>query len=202
MESILQAVTGFITANAMWAGPAMFVVCFGESFVFVSLVVPGTSILFVAGALLPSGTLPFVPVVLGAVAGAVAGDGVSYWMGRKFGPRLVNVWPFRGRPELFGGGVALFKKHGAKSVFIGRFFGPARAIVPLAAGLLDMPPPRFWTANILSAILWAPAILAPAALLGDAAKRIAAEEELVLGALMLLMLLSLGGAWILSRLRF
>jgi membrane protein DedA with SNARE-associated domain len=64
-----------------------------------------------------------------------------------------------------------------------------------------MPAQRFWTANILSAIVWTPSILAPAALLGDAAKRIASEEELVLSALMLFMLLGVGGAWVLSRLR-
>jgi membrane protein DedA with SNARE-associated domain len=201
MENILQAVTEFIRAHAMWAGPAMFAVCFGESFIFVSLVVPGTSILFVAGALLPGGTLPLVPVVLGAVAGAVAGDSVSFWLGRKFGPGLVNVWPFRARPDLLDRGVAFVRKHGGKSVFIGRFFGPARAIVPLAAGLLDMPAQRFWIANILSAIVWAPSILAPAALLGDAAKRIASEEELALSALMLFLLFGVGGAWALSRLR-
>jgi hypothetical protein len=75
MEGIAQPIIDFITAHAIWAGPAMFVVCFGESLVFVSLFLPGTSVLFIAGTLLPAGTLPSIPVALGAIAGAVAGDG-------------------------------------------------------------------------------------------------------------------------------
>ena len=179
----------------------MFVVCFGESLVFLSLFFPGTSVLFIAGTLLPAGTLPTIPVALGAIAGAVAGDGLSYWIGRKFGPRLNSIWPFRNRPDLTARGVKFFVRHGGRSVFIGRFFGPLRAVVPLAAGILRMPPGRYWAANIGSAILWAPAILIPAALLGETARRIAVGEQLVLGALLLLLLIGVGGAWILSRLR-
>jgi membrane protein DedA with SNARE-associated domain len=94
-----------------------------------------------------------------------------------------------------------FARHGGKSVFIGRFFGPVRAVIPLTAGILRMPPGRFWVANVGSAILWAPAILFPAALLGQAARRIVAGEQLVLGALLLILLIGIAGAWIVSRLR-
>jgi membrane protein DedA with SNARE-associated domain len=53
---------------------------------------------------------------------------------------------------------------------MGRFFGPIRAIVPLVAGLLHMPPHRFYIANVLSALIWAPAYLLPGMLLGEAAQ--------------------------------
>jgi membrane protein DedA with SNARE-associated domain len=58
-----------------------------------------------------------------------------------------------------------FARHGGKSVFIGRFFGPMRAVIPLAAGLLRMPRFWFWFANIASALVWAPMLL----FIGDAA---------------------------------
>jgi membrane protein DedA with SNARE-associated domain len=45
------------------------------------------------------------------------------------------------------------------SVFIGRFFGPVRAVIPLVAGIMDMTWRQFWLANIGSAIIWAPALL-------------------------------------------
>ena len=56
-------------------------------------------------------------------------------------------------------GTRFFARHGGKSVFIGRFFGPLRAVIPLAAGVLQMPRGWFWFANIASALVWAPMLL-------------------------------------------
>lgn len=47
--------------------------------------------------------------------------------------------------------------------FIGRFFGPLRAVIPLVAGICAMPKHYFQLANLLSAMVWAFAILAPGA---------------------------------------
>ncbi|WP_251366273.1 DedA family protein [Coxiella-like endosymbiont of Rhipicephalus sanguineus] len=63
-------------------------------------------------------------------------------------------------------GEAFFKKHGGKSILIGRFVGPVRSSVPLIAGLLKMSWPRFFLAAIPSAILWAIAYLLPGVLIG------------------------------------
>src|SRR4051812_8748698 len=63
----------------------MFVTAFGESFAFISLLFPGTTVLIAAGTLMSAGTLPYTPVLIGAVAGAVLGDSISYWIGRRFG---------------------------------------------------------------------------------------------------------------------
>jgi membrane protein DedA with SNARE-associated domain len=56
-------------------------------------------------------------------------------------------------------GMRFFERHGGKSVFIGRFFGPLRAVIPLAAGVLQMPNGWFWFANVASALVWAPMLL-------------------------------------------
>jgi len=61
--------------------------------------------------------------------------------------------------------ILFFERHGGKSVFIGRFFGPIRAVIPLAAGIMQMPRGRFWFANVTSALVWAPMLL----FVGDAA---------------------------------
>lgn len=201
MDSLHQFAE-FIALHAAWAAPIIFVVAFGESLVFLSLLFPGTAMLLAAGALMPSGTVPFWPVLLAATSGAVAGDWLSYWLGCRFGYRLNRVWPFTRHPDFIPRGIAFFERHGGKSVFIGRFFGPLRAVVPLAAGILHMPPGRFWLANIGSAIVWAVGILLPGALLGDLAMQMVDGDYLLPAALLLLVLFGAFGIWlVLVRMR-
>ena len=66
---------------------------FVESFVFLSLLFPGTAILIAAGTLVSEGILSPVPTVVAGIAGAVLGDSVSFWLGQKFGPLLPKIWP-------------------------------------------------------------------------------------------------------------
>jgi undecaprenyl-diphosphatase len=137
----------------------MFVTAFGESFVFLSLLFPGTALMVAAGLLVPDGALPLFPLLSGAILGAVLGDGVSWQLGRRYGHLLNNRWPFTRRPELMIQATAFFQKYGLASVFIGRFLGPLRASIPLVAGIARMPPLPFWIANIASALIWAPAVM-------------------------------------------
>jgi membrane protein DedA with SNARE-associated domain len=159
MDYLASQVLFFVKAHPEWAALIIGLVAFGESFVFLSLLFPGTAILIASGALIEAGILdPFSPVVAGIV-GAVLGDAISFWLGQKFGPLLSDVWPFRRHPERLENGISFFERYGASSVFIGRFFGPLRAVIPLAAGILHMPSRRFYMANVLSAIVWAPALV-------------------------------------------
>jgi membrane protein DedA with SNARE-associated domain len=64
-------------------------------------------------------------------------------------------------PDLLPRGQAFFHKWGVAGVFIGRFFGPLRAAVPLVAGTCGMPLLPFMLANLASALVWATGILAP-----------------------------------------
>jgi membrane protein DedA with SNARE-associated domain len=172
MDEIVQPMLAFIAAHSHWAAAIMFVTAFGESFAFVSLLFPGTTLLIAAGTLMSDGTLPTTPVLAGAVAGATLGDSVSYWIGRRFGGGIARLWPFSRRPEMLPGGVRFFQRHGGKSVFIGRFFGPMRAVIPLAAGLMAMPRGRFWVANLGSAVVWAPMLLFVGDAVGDLGDRL------------------------------
>jgi len=179
MEGSVHAVIGFIGAHPGWVFAAMFVAAFGESLAVLSFFFPGTAILLAAGTLVPSGTVSIGPLLAGAILGALLGDACSYWIGRHFGGEIERVWPFRRHPEFIARGVAFFSRHGGKSVFIGRFFGPVRAVVPLAAGILRMEPARFWAANLASALIWAPALLLPGAALGKIVERFGAGERVV-----------------------
>ena len=159
MTNSIQEIVGFISEYSRWTLAIIFLISFGESFAFVGFLFPGTAILIAAGALIPSGIIPLWPVLIGSVVGATLGDFISYGIGYRFGPVLETRWPFTTHPNLLAKGHALFEKHGALSVFVGRFLGPVRAVVPLVAGSLQMPVERFLIANIVSAIIWAPALL-------------------------------------------
>ena len=159
MDYLAGEVIALIRAHPDWAALIIGIVAFGESFVFLSLLFPGTAILIASGALVEAGILdPFLPVLAG-ILGAVLGDAISFWLGQKFGPQISNVWPFRHHPQRLESGIIFFERYGTASVFIGRFFGPLRAVIPLAAGILHMPTQRFYIANVLSAIIWAPVLI-------------------------------------------
>ena len=56
------------------------------------------------------------PYALAAVIrGAFAGDALSFWIGRRFGPRLRGMWPFSRYPQLLDRGERLFRRHGSKA---------------------------------------------------------------------------------------
>jgi membrane protein DedA with SNARE-associated domain len=171
MEDLAQQLLDLIRTHSDWAAVVMFVTAFGESFAFVSLAFPGTTVLIAAGTLMASGSLPYGSVLAGAVLGAVLGDSVSYWIGRRFGPGIARRWPFSRNPELLPRGIGFFERHGGKSVFIGRFFGPIRAVIPLTAGIMKMPGGRFWFANVTSALVWAPMLMFVGDAVGEAGER-------------------------------
>jgi len=145
----------------------IFLVALAESLAIVGVLVPGVVILLGAGALIGSGVLDFWSMCAWAVAGAIIGDGLSYQLGRHFDYLTERFKWFRLHPDHLEKGHEFFRNWGDVSVALGRFFGPLRAIVPLVAGLMDMPAGRFYLANILSALVWAPAYLAPGILLGQ-----------------------------------
>ncbi len=180
MTSVLQSFVGWIGQHPAVAGVLVFIVAMAESLAVVGLAVPGAAVMIVAGALVALGALGFWPTLLLAVAGAIVGDGVSFWIGRRYRDQLRTLWPFRRHPEWLSRGENFFHRHGGKSVLFGRFVGPVRPIIPVVAGMLGMRPAAFYAVNVLSAFAWAPAYLLPGmafgaslALAGEVAARLA-----------------------------
>jgi len=165
-----NALLEWIGQHPEHAGWVIFLIALAESLAIVGVLVPGVIILVGAGTLIGSGVLDFWSMTAWAIAGAIIGDALSYWLGHHF-EYLTKRWRwFRLHPDHLEKGVSFFEKYGDISIVLGRFFGPIRAIVPLIAGMMRMPPKRFYLANVLSAIAWAPAYLAPGILLGQAAE--------------------------------
>lgn len=160
-DTFLHELLHWVAAHPHWMGLVIFLTALGESLALVGMLVPGAVLMFGFGALVALGHLEFWPACAWAVAGAVAGDGLSFWLGKAYHQRLRCLWPFSRHPQALARAEVFFYRHGGKSVLFGRFFGPVRAVIPAVAGMLDMPVGRFFVVNVLSALLWAPAYLLP-----------------------------------------
>jgi len=168
IEAYSHQVLEFIRLHQAWAPPIVMLLAFGESLAFISLLLPAWAALVGMGALISAGEINFWPIWIAASVGAALGDWLSYWIGRKLEHTAQNVWPLSRYPKLIPKGEAFMHKWGIAGIFIGRFFGPLRASVPLVAGIFAMPFWRFQIANVTSAFIWAAVLLT----LGDVVAKI------------------------------
>lgn len=164
---MIQQITDWVAQYPYWSGVVVFLVAMLESLAIVGVVVPGVAIMFAIGALIGTGALELIPTLIWAACGASLGDGLSFALGWHFRDRLHRLNYFQQRQDLLDRGHRFFQRYGALSVIIGRFVGPIRAIVPMVAGMLEMPVPRYLAANVLASMLWAPAYLAPGLVFGE-----------------------------------
>jgi len=168
LEGHAQQLVDFVRLHELWAAPVVFALAFGESLAFVSLLIPAWAALVGIGVLIGSGNLNFWPVWVAGSVGAALGDWLSYWIGVKLGPPVAKIWPLSDHPTLLPRGEAFVKRWGALAIFIGRFFGPLRASVPLVAGVFRMPWVSSQIANFTSAFVWAAVLLT----LGDVVAKV------------------------------
>ena len=159
MEDTARALADFVRDHSAWASPIVLLLAFGESLAFISLLIPAWGALVAIGALIGAAGLNFWPLWLAGGVGAALGDWVSYWFGYRYKEQVAGIWPLSRYPEILPRGEAFVKRWGVPSIFIGRFFGPLRASVPLAAGIFEMPYLQFQIANFVSALVWAAALL-------------------------------------------
>ena len=162
-STFIHEIPGFVKEHQVWAPVIAGALAFGESFAILSLLIPATGILVALGALIGASDLAFIPIWIGASIGAALGDWISYWIGLKLENASRRIWPLSRYPQMIERGEAFFKRWGVWSIFIGRFFGPVRAVIPLIAGTFEMPWLQFQLANWSSAFVWAFVLLAPGA---------------------------------------
>jgi membrane protein DedA with SNARE-associated domain/membrane-associated phospholipid phosphatase len=166
----------WVAAHPGWMSTVIFLAAMAESLTIVGIIIPGALVMFGLGALIGLGHLEFWSAYWWSTWGAIVGDAISFWIGRVFHQSIRQVWPFTKHPEMIARSEAFFRKHGGKGVLFGRFFGPVRGTIPTVAGMMDMTWRNFMIANVMSAVLWAPAYLIPGMAFGaslDIASRVA-----------------------------
>ncbi len=146
-----------ITDLGHWGYLAVFVAATLESAAFIGLLVPGESIVLLAGFLASRGVFEPVDLFIIVAAGAILGDTLGYELGRRAGrAALVKHGRWIGVD-----GAALkrvdrfFARYGGKAVFAGRFVGFLRALAPFVAGSSGMRYSVFLPYNAAGGVMWA-----------------------------------------------
>lgn len=147
--------------------------------------VPASIVLFGMGALVAFGAVDLWPTVLIAAGGALLGDLLSFWLGRRYGERLFSGRLLSRYPELVRNGRAFFTRHGGKGVFLARFMGPVRSVTPAMGGASGMPLWLFALADGSASALWAMLYILPGVAFG-ASLGLAAEVASRLASLLLI----------------
>jgi membrane-associated protein len=119
-------------------------------------IVPSETAVITAGVVASAGDLSLAMIVPAAAAGAFLGDNSAYWIGRRFGTRVVE--------RFFGGEKSRRRiewaerqltERGGELIAIARFIPGGRTAVTLSAGLLEFPWRRFIFFDSLAAVGWA-----------------------------------------------
>lgn len=131
--------------------------------------VPGETTLVIGAVLAAQGRLTPWLVALVAWAGAVLGDNIGYWLGRRYGRRLVTQPGFRRVYDERRIAVAerFFARWGALAVFGGRFVAILRIFAGPLAGMNRMPWRTFLVANATGGALWVGVVTTIGVLLGS-----------------------------------
>ncbi|MFT3763181.1 MAG: bifunctional DedA family/phosphatase PAP2 family protein [Pseudoxanthomonas sp.] len=193
--SWLDNLLAWVSAHPYAAGAVIFAVAFCDALIVIGALVPALPLLIPVGILIGMGEMSGLYALSSAALGAFLGDGISFWVGRRWGRRLYDYWPFSKYPELLRRGEAQFRRNSVKSIVVARYVGPIRPFVPAVAGMSRMPLKRYVPASAFAALSWAALFLAPGWVLGqayDAVAAVAGRLALVLGLLAVVLAL----AWV------
>jgi membrane protein DedA with SNARE-associated domain len=160
----------FMAAHPLLAHAAVFLLALSEAIPIVGAIVPGSALVVAISAIAATSEIHAWLLVVDATVGAIIGDGLSFWLGRRHRREILQRWPLRLFPRFIARSETFFSRYGAASVFLARFTPVVRAFVPLIAGALRMGIGRFYVANVLSALIWALAHVLPGFAVGILAR--------------------------------
>jgi membrane protein DedA with SNARE-associated domain len=166
MTSYFARLVDFVGAHPQLSFVAVFLLALSEALPVIGTVVPGSTLIVAISALATAAGITPWALLGAAVAGAIVGDGFSFWLGHRYHRRILRGWPLNRFPRVTERSAQLIGRFGAASVFLARFTAVVRAFVPLLAGIVRMSSRQFYLANILSALVWAPMHVFPGVLVG------------------------------------
>ena len=115
---------------------------------------PEESVLVLGGYLAWQHRLDLLLVILVGVVSASIGDNVGFWLGRRYGQRVVMKLPVP--PARLDQAQRMMTRYGARAVFVARFVAGLRTVAGPLAGAGGLAPLRFFVANLLGAVCYVP----------------------------------------------
>ena len=128
----------------------VFIAALLEAIPAVGLVVPGQTILVIAGFVASTDVLRWWLIALIAMAGAIIGDTIGFYLGRRYGLSFLGK-----HKALLSDVIELLRAHPLKTLILGRFNSLTRSFAPFAAGASGVSTRRFMVANIVGGVIWA-----------------------------------------------
>jgi membrane protein DedA with SNARE-associated domain len=163
---------------------------------------PGETALIAAGVLANDGHWSIVAVIAVAASAAIVGDNGGYWVGRTGGRRLIQRWGLlrRWSDRILPPSERFFLRHGAKTIFLARFFSILRVTAAWLAGVGRMRWWRFLFWNAAGGICWATLVGLVSYYGGHAAADAVERYGLIAGAaIVVLLVVALGAFHVLRR---
>jgi membrane protein DedA with SNARE-associated domain len=130
------------------------VLVFAEAAIMLGFVFPGETAAILGGVLASTGGVSLPAITVTVVLCAIVGDSIGYFVGARWGPRLLTIGPLRKRQRGVQLALNELSRRGAAAVFLGRFTAFLRAVVPGLAGMSSMHYPTFLAANAAGGIVW------------------------------------------------
>lgn len=143
----------FIETHGAWIYLLLVLIIFAETGLVFASILPGDSLLFVAGAICAMGKMDILLIMGLLTAAAITGDAVNYAIGRWFGAALISRTRLVS-PQRMAYTQGFFDRYGGQTIIIARFLPIARTMAPFVAGFARMDPKRFFSFNVSGGVLW------------------------------------------------
>jgi membrane-associated protein len=145
----------FVAQHGAWVYALLFLIVFCETGLVVTPILPGDSLLFVAGAVAALGGMDIVALMATLICAALCGDNVNYWVGRWIGPKVFHYRESRWlNPKYLQRAHDFYERHGGKTIILARFVPIVRTYAPFVAGVGAMPYLRYIAFCVAGALLW------------------------------------------------
>jgi membrane protein DedA with SNARE-associated domain len=119
-------------------------------------IVPSETIVITAGVVAGNGSLSWPLLIVCAAIGAMLGDNASYWLGRRFGPRVSRrLFKSEKGQERLAWAEQAICRHGPILILVGRFVPGGRTASTFAAGTAGLAFGRFFVADVIACLGWA-----------------------------------------------
>jgi membrane-associated protein len=145
---------------------------FAEASILIGFFFPGETAVILGGVAASRGHINIVILIVVVVACGIGGDSVGYFVGERWGRRLLQTRLLRKRQRLLNAVFDQLNRRGAIAVFVSRFTAFLRAAVPGLAGISSMPYRIFLPANAAGGLVWGTGFCLLGYLLGHAYTRL------------------------------